>query len=87
MNETRQTKIEKRNSEETQTDFPGICHGSSSVNKEEILSKFLRIEADLLALKSHVKYKLSHMMQKLNHLLTVLSIAIFTNPVETCQKI
>ena len=60
MNETRQTKIEKRNSEETQIDFPGICHGSSSVNKEEILSKFLRIEADLLALRvmSNTNYRI-----------------------------
>ena len=58
MKETRQTKIEKRNSEETQIDFPGICHGSSSVNKEEILSKFLRIEALALRVMSNTNYRI-----------------------------
>ena len=47
MNEYRQTIIEKRNTEETQTDFPEICHSFSSVNVEEILLKVLRVEADL----------------------------------------
>ena len=51
MNEKRQTYIEKRNSEQTRTDFSGICHSSSSVNKEEILSKVLRVEADFSALR------------------------------------
>ena len=53
MNEKRQCKVENLNSEETQTDFPEICHSSSSINKEEILFKYLRIEANLLALKVH----------------------------------
>ena len=47
MNEYRQTIIEKRNTEETQTDFPEICHSFSFVNVEEILLKVLRVEADL----------------------------------------
>ena len=67
INEKRQTKNEKYNSAETQTDFPEICHSSSFVNMEEILSKVLRVEADLLALKGHVKYELSGMMRKWNH--------------------
>ena len=37
INEKRQTKIEKCNSEETHTDFPEICHSSSFVSIEEIL--------------------------------------------------
>ena len=32
---------------ESQTDFPEICHGSNSINKEKILSKYVRIESDL----------------------------------------
>ena len=47
MTEKKQSKTEKRNNEETQTHFPEICLSPSSSNKEEILSKYLRIEADL----------------------------------------
>ena len=65
INEKRQRKTEQGNSKETQTDFPEICHSSSSINKEEILSKYVKIEADLSALKSHVKCELSNMMIKM----------------------
>ena len=68
-NEKRQSKIEKRNIQETQTDFAEICHSSSSINKEEILSKYLKIVADPPALKSHVKCKLSDMMRKMESLI------------------
>ena len=69
MNEKKQSEPEKRNPEETQTDFREICHSSSSINKEEILSKYLRIEADLSALKSHVKCELLDMMRKMESLI------------------
>ena len=49
INEKRQSKTEQRNSKETQTDFPEICHSSNSINKEETLSKHVKIEADLSA--------------------------------------
>ena len=45
INEKRQSKTEQRNNEEIQTDFPEICYISSSINKEEILSKYVRIAA------------------------------------------
>ena len=41
------------------------CHISSFLNIEEILPKVLRVEADLSALKSHVKCKLSDVMKKM----------------------
>ena len=69
LNEKRQSKIEKRKSEETQTDFPEICHSSISINKEEILSKYIRIKVDLSALKSHVKCELSDMIKKMESLI------------------
>ena len=47
INVKRKSKIEQRNNDEWQTDFPEICHGSNSINKEEILSKYVRIESDL----------------------------------------
>ena len=65
IKEKRQTKIEKCNSEETQTGFPEICHISSFVNIEEILPKVLRVETDLSALKSHVKCELADMIRKM----------------------
>ena len=65
INVKRQSKTEQHNSKETQTAFPEIYHSSSSINKEEILSKYVRIEADLLELKSYVKCKLSNMMIKM----------------------
>ena len=68
-NEKRQSKIEKCESEETQTDYPEICHNSSSINKEEILSKYLRIEANLSPLKNHVKCELSDIMRKIESLI------------------
>ena len=37
INEKRQSKTEQRNSDETQTGFPEICHSSSSINREEKL--------------------------------------------------
>ena len=49
FNVKRQSIIEQRKSKETQSDFPEIYHRSSSINKEEILSKYLRIESDLSA--------------------------------------
>ena len=52
MNEKRQTNIEKRNNEETQTDIPEICHSYSSINKKEMLSNYLRIEAEYLRKES-----------------------------------
>ena len=69
INEKRQSKTEKRNSKETQTDFPEICHSSSSINKDKILPKYVRIEADLSALKSHVKCELLNMMIKMESLI------------------
>ena len=39
MDKKRQSKTEQRNSKETQTD----CHSSSSINKGEILLKYVRI--------------------------------------------
>ena len=45
-----QSKTEKRNRKETQTDFPDICHSSNDINKEEILSKYVKVEVDLSAL-------------------------------------
>ena len=78
MNEGRQSKIEKGNSEEIQTDFPDNCHGSSSVNKEvEILRKYLRIEANLLSLKTHVECKLSDIMRKIESLINDVSNGYF----------
>ena len=65
MNVKRQSKTEKRNSEEAQTDSPEICYSPSSINKEEILSKYLRIETGLLALNSHVKCELLYIMRKM----------------------
>ena len=50
INEKRQSKTEQRNREETQTDFPEICHSSNDINKEEILSKYVKEEVDLFAL-------------------------------------
>ena len=41
------------------------CHISSFLNIEEILPKVLRVEADLSALKSHVKCELSDVMKKM----------------------
>ena len=69
INEKRQSKTEQSNSKETQTDFPEICYSSSSINKEEILSKYVRIEADHSALKNHVKCELSDMMRKMESLI------------------
>ena len=65
IKEKRQTKIEKCNSEETQTGFPEICHISSFVNIEEILPKVLRVETDISALKSHVKCQLADIIRKM----------------------
>ena len=64
INGKRQINIEKRNCEETQSDFPEICHSSNSVNKEVILLKGLRVEDDLLALMNH-----SDMMRKIESLI------------------
>ena len=36
MNEKKQSKIEKSNSEETQTDFAQLCYSSSSINKKSL---------------------------------------------------
>ena len=58
-------QIEKYSSEGTQTDFPEICHSSSFANIEEILSKVLRVDTDLSALKNHVKCKFSDMNRKM----------------------
>ena len=69
IKEKRQSKTKPRNSEEIKTNFPEICHNSSSINKEEMRSKYARIEADLSALKSHVKCKLSNMMRKMESLI------------------
>ena len=66
INEKRQ--IEKCSSEETQTDFPGICHSSSFVKIEEILPKVLRVEANLSALQNHVSCELSDMNRKMESL-------------------
>ena len=74
MKEKRQSKMEKLNIEKTQIGFREISHRSSSINKEEILSKYLRI-ADLSALKSYVKCKLSNMMRKMESLITQPTIA------------
>ena len=57
-------QIEKCSSEGTHADFTEICDSSSFVKIEEILPKVLRVEADLSALKSHVKWKLSDMNRK-----------------------
>ena len=69
INKKRQSKTEKCNSKETHTDFPDICHSSSSINKDKILSKYVRTEADLSTLKSHVKCKLLNMMIKMESLI------------------
>ena len=69
INEKRQSKTKPCNSEEIKTNFKEICHNCSSINKEEIWSKYARIEADLSALKSHVKCKLSNMMRKMESLI------------------
>ena len=69
INKKRQSKTEKHNSKETHTDFPDICHSSSSINKDKILSKYVRTEADLSTLKSHVKCKLLNMMIKMESLI------------------
>ena len=66
INDKRQ--IEKCSSERTLTDFLGICHSSSFVEIEEILPKVLRVEADFMALKSHVKCELSDMNRKMESL-------------------
>ena len=57
MNEKRQTThfIEKCNSQKRSTNFPIVHHSSSYANTKDILSKVLRVVADLSALKSHVK--------------------------------
>ena len=68
INQKKRSKIERCNSEETQTDSPEICHRSNSSNKEEILSKYLRIEAHILALKCDIKCGLSDMMIKMESL-------------------
>ena len=66
INEKRQ--VEKCGSEGTQTDFPEICHSSSFVKIEEIIPNVLGVQADLSALKSHVKCKLSDMNRKMESL-------------------
>ena len=37
INQKRLSKTEQRNSVETQTGFPEICHSSSSINREQKL--------------------------------------------------
>ena len=69
INESIRSKTEQHNNKETQIDFPEICHGFSSINKEEIRSEYLSIEVDLSALKSHVKCELSDMMRKMELLI------------------
>ena len=59
-------QIEKSNNEETQ----------------EILSKVLRVEAELSALKSHVKCELSDVNRKMESL-TVLLMAFLAHPMKT----
>ena len=66
INEKRQ--IENCSSEGTKTDFPEICHSSSSVKIKEILAKVFIVEADLSTLKSHVKCELSDMNRKMESL-------------------
>ena len=66
INEKRQ--IEKCCCKGTQTDFPEIFHSSSFVKIEEILPKVLRVEANLLALRSYIKYELSDMNRKMESL-------------------
>ena len=83
MDKKRQSKTEQRNSKETQTDLPEICHSSSSINKGEILLKYVRIEADLSALKSHFRI----WWEEWNHWLTVLSMAIFASLAKTWKEI
>ena len=68
MNEKRQTNIEKRNNEETQTDIPEICHSYSSINKKEMLSNYLRIEAEYLR-KESPQIRTLDMMRKMDSLI------------------
>ena len=68
MNEYRQTIIEKRNTEETQTDFPEICHSFSFVNVEEILLKSLKSRGRSLNMR-HVKCELLDMNSKMKSLI------------------
>ena len=86
INEKRQTKTEKCNSEETHTDFPEICHSSSFVNIEEILPKVLRVEANFSALKSHVKCELSDMMRKMESLINGASNAFLCQSCENMKE-
>ena len=64
INETRQI-----DSKETQTDFPEVYLSSSSISKEEILPKYIRIGTDLWELNSHFNCKLLNMMRKIESLI------------------
>ena len=59
------------------------CHISSFLNIEEILPKVLRVEADLSALKSHVKCELSDVMKKMQSVINVLLMGFFAKPLKT----
>ena len=84
INEKRQ--VEKCGSEGTQTDFPEICHSSSFVKIEEIIPNVLGVQADLSALKSHVKCKLSDMNRKMESLINGISNGFHCQSCENLKK-